>query len=345
MQTNPVTPAGPKAGVAGRRPFSSTACGERGSKAALTGVITRFTGGSDDPPHNGQNGEFLVSALSQSKICQEYLQAFSEATGLPLALQPAGSWQLPHHGSRMENPFCALMAGRSRTCVPCLQSHERLWQNALQGPATRPCAYGLWETAVPVYLGIQVIGYLHTGQAFRNLPGPQHFDRTQRLVMRVAPALDVLQVKAAWDRTPVVPSKKWDSLEALLGIFAQHLSLLSRQLNMQSRHAEAPAITRAKEFIEANYSERISLGAVAKVTHTSTFYFCKLFKRVTGVNFTDYVARVRVEKAKNLLFNPNLRISEIAFEVGFQSLTHFNRVFKRVTGQSPSRYRSQLPMA
>ena len=54
---------------------------------------------------------------------------------------------------------------------------------------------------------------------------------------------------------------------------------------------------------------------------------------------------MRIEKAKNLLLNPNLRISEIAYEVGFQSLTHFNRVFKKLVGQSPTDYRAQLPAA
>jgi AraC-like DNA-binding protein len=67
-----------------------------------------------------------------------------------------------------------------------------------------------------------------------------------------------------------------------------------------------------------------------------------MFRKITGINFTDYLARLRIERAKNLLLNPNLRISEIAFEVGFQSLTHFNRVFKRVLGQSPTDYRLQL---
>jgi len=52
-----------------------------------------------------------------------------------------------------------------------------------------------------------------------------------------------------------------------------------------------------------------------------------------------------VEKAKNLLLNRNLRVSEIAYEVGFQSLTHFNRVFKKITGQSPTEYRGQLVSA
>jgi AraC-like DNA-binding protein len=73
--------------------------------------------------------------------------------------------------------------------------------------------------------------------------------------------------------------------------------------------------------------------------HVSTFYFCKRFKQSTGLTFTDYLGRVRVEKAKNLLLNPHLRVSEIAYDVGFQSLTHFNRTFHKVVGQSPTRYR------
>jgi AraC-like DNA-binding protein len=77
--------------------------------------------------------------------------------------------------------------------------------------------------------------------------------------------------------------------------------------------------------------------------NTSTFYFCKLFKKATGLNFTEYVSRVRLEKAKNLLLNPNARVSEIAYSVGFQSLTHFNRVFRKFEGQSPTAYRDRLP--
>ncbi len=112
---------------------------------------------------------------------------------------------------------------------------------------------------------------------------------------------------------------------------------------VHQEHAEPRVITRAKEFILEHQGEELSLGQVARAVNTSTYYFCKLFKRVTGINFTDYLSRVRIEKAKNLLLNPSLRISEIAFEVGFQSLTHFNRVFKKIIGQSPTQYREQLP--
>jgi AraC-like DNA-binding protein len=74
----------------------------------------------------------------------------------------------------------------------------------------------------------------------------------------------------------------------------------------------------------------------------SASYFSEKFKQATGMNFVEYVARARIEKTRNLLQNPNLRISEIAFEVGFQSLSQFNRAFKKVVGQSPSEYRQSL---
>ena len=64
------------------------------------------------------------------------------------------------------------------------------------------------------------------------------------------------------------------------------------------------------------------------------------FKQVTGINFVEYVARTRFANACDLLRNGNLRISEIAFAAGFQSLSQFNRVFKTFSGKSPTQYRA-----
>jgi len=68
-----------------------------------------------------------------------------------------------------------------------------------------------------------------------------------------------------------------------------------------------------------------------------------MFKKATGMNFIDYLSRVRVEKSKTLLLNPNSRISEAAFACGFQSMTNFNRAFKRIAGRSPTQFRELLP--
>jgi AraC-like DNA-binding protein len=291
---------------------------------------------------NGNANRALVEALNSSKVYQEYERAFSETTGLPVALRPVESWQLPHHGKRNESPFCALMAQKSRACGACLQVQETLSERATRDPETVVCPVGMCDTAVPVRLGDRLIGFLQTGQVFRKKPTPTQFERVVKQVADWGVQVDREKLKEAYFATAVVSQKQHESVIKLLAIFAQHLSMLSNQVVVQHDNAEPPVITRAKEFIHEHQTEELSLGQVAKAVNTSTFYFCKMFKKVTGINFTDYLSRVRIEKSKNLLLNPNLRVSEIAFEVGFQSLTHFNRVFKKILGQSPTEYRAQL---
>jgi AraC-like DNA-binding protein/ligand-binding sensor protein len=284
----------------------------------------------------------LVEALSNSKIFQDYERAFTEATGMPVAFRAVESWQLPHHGKRNEGPFCALVSEKSRACGSCLQVQEKLSQVASAEAQTVTCPNGLSDTAVPVRLGDRVIGFLQTGQVFRKKPTEAQFERVARQVKEWGVDFDRETLRQAYFRTRLVPGRQHEAIVKLLVIFAQHLSMLSNQVIVQQENSEPPVISKAKEFIHEHQTENLRLSHVAKSVNTSTFYFCKMFKKVTGINFTDYLSRVRIEKSKNLLLNPNLRVSEIAFEVGFQSLTHFNRVFKRILGQSPTEYRGQL---
>ena len=292
-----------------------------------------------------QNENHLVEVLCSSKIYQDYEGAFSEATGLPMTLRPVESWQLPHHGRRNENPFCAMLATKSRACAACLQVQQKLSESARYDPGSETCQVGMCDSAVPVRLGEKLVGFLHTGQIFRKNPTGAQFERVTKLVADWGVQVDHDKLKAAYFSIRVLSQQEHEATVKLLQIFAQHLSLLANQIVVQEKNAEPPVITRAKEFIEQHQTEDLSLGQVAKAVNISTFYFCKMFKKVMGINFTDYVSRVRIENAKNLLLNPNLRVSEIAYEVGFQSLTHFNRVFKKVIGQSPTEYRGQLTSA
>ena len=286
--------------------------------------------------------ENVVEKLTESTIYQDYEKAFSEATGLPMSLRPVESWQLPLRGKRNENPFCCLMAGKSRSCAACLQTQQKLGEGARHEACSVTCPHGLTDTAVPIRLGDKLVGFLQTGQVFRKKPTEAQFERTVRLSADWGVPAEREQLREAYFGTRVVGAQQHGSVVKLLSIFAQHLAMISNRIFVEEQNSELPVITRAKAYIQQNQGEDISLGQVAKAVNTSTFYFCKLFKKATGVNFTEYVSRVRIEKAKNLLLNPNLRISEIAYEVGFQSLTHFNRVFKKFIGQSPTNYRAQV---
>jgi YesN/AraC family two-component response regulator len=110
--------------------------------------------------------------------------------------------------------------------------------------------------------------------------------------------------------------------------------------NASSRNrAEPVAIWKARRYIEEHSREELSLTKVAKAVNVNANYLSENFKQVTGINFVEYVARTRFVTACDLLRNRNLHISEIAFAAGFQSLSQFNRVFKKFSGKSPTEYR------
>jgi AraC-like DNA-binding protein len=284
-----------------------------------------------------------VAALANSRIYQEYQKAFTGATGLPLSLRSVDSGQLPHHGTQNESWFCAIMAQQGRSCANCLRVQRKLREKAACRPYTVVCGAGISETAVPVRLGDKLVGFLHTGQVLLGQPTAGDIDRTAKIVSGLEVDADAPGLRNAYFGTRVLSLQAYASAVGLLRVFAQHLAIVSNQLLVQGETAEPLAITRAKEFINDHHTDDLSLKQVAKAVNVSTFYFCKLFRRVTGVKFTEYLSRVRIEKAKSLLLNRNLRISEISYEVGFQSLTHFNRIFKAVVGQSPTEYRDLLP--
>ena len=104
--------------------------------------------------------------------------------------------------------------------------------------------------------------------------------------------------------------------------------------------AEPVEIWKARKFIDEHSDEELSLGRVAKTVGVNANYLSERFKQVTGVNLVHYIAQIRFKRACDLLRTSSRQISEIAFAAGFQSLSQFNRVFKKLSGKSPTEYRA-----
>ena len=287
----------------------------------------------------------MVQKLANSETFKEYERAFGDATGLPLALRPQEVWNLSMAGKPRENRFCGLMAKCSLACGVCLQMQERIGDQAAAGPATVTCFAGLSDTAVPVRAGEGIIGYLQTGQVSLKDPNTAQFEKIEKQLKEWDAKLDLGEVKEAYFQSRVLNSGQYNGMIKMLEIFAKHLSMVANEVTVQENEAESPLARRARAYIDGHQADPIDLDNVAKAMHVSTFYFCKMFKKATGLTFTEYLGRVRIEKAKTLLLNPHLRISEIAYDVGFQSLTHFNRVFRQVNGQSPTAFRTSKSAA
>jgi len=281
-----------------------------------------------------------MAHLQRSLVFREYQKAFETTVGLPLALRAAGSFQFPLHGSKHPNRFCTLMAGTNQTCSACLQLQQTVEEQAAFGATTMKCFTGLSESAVSIRVGDKVLGYLQTGQVLLQAPTPARFRSLCRSLAARGFPIENPQLKAAYFQTRVLTRVQYDAVVKLLSLFAQHLAFLCNQMMLKETAGEDPLITRARVYIAEHQNEVVTLRSVAQEVNRSACYFCKTFKDSTGLTFTDYLARTRVEAVKLMLLNPNNRVSEAAYTSGFQSLSQFNRTFRRIEGRSPIAWRS-----
>ncbi|WP_028551485.1 response regulator [Paenibacillus sp. UNC451MF] len=100
-------------------------------------------------------------------------------------------------------------------------------------------------------------------------------------------------------------------------------------------------LDKAKNYIESRFTEDISLEEAADFVHLNPHYFSKVFKQHIGETFIDFLTRLRIEKAKELMASNELSLKEVCFEVGYKDPNYFSRVFKKVTGMTPTEFRGQ----
>ncbi len=99
------------------------------------------------------------------------------------------------------------------------------------------------------------------------------------------------------------------------------------------------AVQKALNMVEARVKDPPSLGELASLSGLGRTYFSLVFKEVTGMRLRDYLIQVRIDKAKDLLNEADLRIKQITYEVGFRNPDYFCRIFKKKTGISPTEWR------
>ena len=110
------------------------------------------------------------------------------------------------------------------------------------------------------------------------------------------------------------------------------------QLKKYSSGLSRQKLQTAIDYIQANLENKIGLDDFAQITNISPYYFCRLFKKSTGITPYQYLIKCRIEKSKILLKQEKLSITDIALEVGFSNQSHFTKHFKRLVGVTPKVY-------
>lgn len=287
--------------------------------------------------------------LARLPVIQFYEAAFRKATGVPLKVVPPGEPSVRFSLGEAENRLCTLLTSTPEGCDACLETQQRAQRAASRKttPHQVNCFAGLTDVAVPVVVAGRHVATLMSGQVFRREPIERDFKMVARMAGRPQPGDWEKKLRQAYFATPVVNAERFEAIVQLLNVFAHYLADFASRQAIATTTEEPNAVASAKEFVRAHVEEPITLADVVRHVNVSRFYFCKLFKKATGMTLTDYVSRVRVEKAKSLLVDPSLRISEVVYAAGFGSIPRFNSVFKRIVGMAPTEYReslrSQLP--
>jgi AraC-like DNA-binding protein len=285
----------------------------------------------------------LVQQLSRSRIYQDYKRAFGKTTKLPLELSAIDMCQdFNQVRSRYTNAFCAILASTKKMCDACLEVQRELTGTDASVTRTLRCFAGFTYTSVPVRWDQRNIGFLQTGQVFLRTPSGERFRKIASRLISWGIKPDLARLEDAYFRSRIVSPSQYHAIVRLLEIFAEHLSIVANKAALQQGNEDPLIVRRAKDYIANHRYAPIKLEEIARALNVSTFHFCRKFKEATGLTFVAYLSHLRIEKAKLLLYNKDLRVSEIAYDVGFQSLTHFNRVFHKLVGHSPTEYRSRM---
>ena len=138
---------------------------------------------------------------------------------------------------------------------------------------------------------------------------------------------------------------KFAELEEAITVMTERLPKeeeTSEGSNEQSDAAGNFIVNNALEYMREHYADKLTLVDLAEKVYVSQWHLSKLLNRVTGKNFSELLNEIRLEKAKELLRDQSLRISDIAEQLGYTDLAHFSRVFKKIVGVSAGEYRNNM---
>jgi AraC-like DNA-binding protein/ligand-binding sensor protein len=295
------------------------------------------------PTENRRMERRIYDRLVRSQIVRDYEAFFTDATGLALKLIPKDIGSDFSFGPRA-NSFCALLTRNPAASKICWQFHAEARKCAAENPEKqRVCCFAaMAHVFVPIVVARQHVATLFGGQVLLERPTKRTFSRLSSQLLKLGVEAHLSPLENAYFQSPVISEKQFQAILGLLQIFAGHLSQYASGCLLEQADDEPLAVRQAKKFAQTRATERITMQDAAHHVHLSSCYFCKMFKRTASMTFTEYLSRVRIEKAKSVLGNASARVTEAASEAGFESIPHFNRVFRKYTGVSPTQYRASL---
>ena len=290
--------------------------------------------------------EEAFARLGKEKLMQEYSEIIFKLTGLVIDFISAeGVTRLVSHGTNF-NPFCALMQsckGGAEACVQCDIDNASAAAE-LKKPVCYTCHGGLHEIVVPVYdENGNYLGCLTSGQF--HLSNAPYLSKESIYNMAEKYGIDADELYNSYKSSNSLTQTQVEGIIAYLNIISHHLTGIREHLIFMEKINVPDIISEVKKYIDEHFDANVSIKQIAERFHISPSNLAHKFKENTNVSFQRYINFRRFTKAKEMLQETTLSISEIAYACGFGSISQFNRNFRSASGISPSEYRKNIKSA
>lgn len=280
--------------------------------------------------------------LAESGEFAEFFALAQDLTKVLVVLTDVKGQELyPLYSETQANPLCRLIRSCPAGFMACEEARRSRCREvaAHANGAITTCFVGLVNSGLRVMEGEEHVATLLCGQVSPVPPCETDFralrDRCEEL------GLPTADLRAAYYRSPYLAPEKLDQALRLLSYFANLYCRMEEQLESAHSRQQHATIENAKGHIQRHFREPLRLGEVAAQVGLSPAYFSTLFKKSTGEAFCHYVQRLRMDEARRLLLETQDSVTAISRQVGFNSLTHFTRVFYRFEKCAPGRFRNK----
>ena len=282
----------------------------------------------------------LCNALAQPPAFYAFLTALGRLTGILVNITLLERDEDVSLGTSV-SPLCGLVASTRNGRMLCWRFLSEAMRQMGKGSSMTivQCPAGLTEAFAPILADGRRRAFLRCGQFFRGNPSRSRFADTAHWLRGAHVPIRLDIARKAFFSTTALSKAQTQSLFQMLPALARQICLVADRWPLVAHNGETPCVAFAKSFAQTHLTEAVRTRDAANAAHLSEPYFCRVFKAVTGMTFSEYLARVRVEQAEQLLANSALRVTEVAEATGFRSIPHFNHTFKRYTGINPKTYR------
>ena len=277
--------------------------------------------------------------LAESREFRRFFEIARELTGILVVLvSPDGSKRKVLYPVEIETSLCRLIHTSPAGYEACVASDRACIQKAVSQRKALfyYCHAGLVDIVVPVFVNDNHVATMICGQVLPEPPSEKGF---RQLCQKVGHFHFPTEAMCkAYFNSPHCSAERIKSIIKLFVFFVEYFVEVSWRLKQMNQKEYLP-VERGQRHIHEHFREPLKLAEIARAVSLSPAYFSTLFHRLTGMTVIACLQQTRINVAKELLNRSSERVTDIALDVGFNNLTHFDRVFYKQTGCSPREYR------